>query len=52
MLNSRVNPFQTKGDNLAILDLIGKGGFGEVFRCYDSSLNKFLAIKILFIEKN
>ena len=35
------------GDRFEILELIGKGGMGEVYRAYDRHLNRAVAIKVL-----
>ena len=37
--------------DLFILDCLGAGTFGTVFRCYDAISNKFFALKIRLIEE-
>jgi hypothetical protein len=34
------------------LELIGKGGFGEVYRCFDLEELCDVAVKINFVEKD
>ena len=34
------------------LELLGKGGFGEVYKCYDLEGHEYVAIKIINIGLN
>ena len=34
------------------LDLLGSGGFGEVYRCYNLETNKIVALKRMFLTNN
>ena len=34
------------------LEMIGKGGFGRVIKCFDKKSWKFYAMKILIIDRN
>ena len=33
-------------DQYQSLELLGKGGFGEVYKCYDLENNKVIALKV------
>jgi hypothetical protein len=37
--------------DLFILDCLGAGAFGRVFRCYDGISNKFFALKVRLVEE-
>lgn len=34
-------------DRYQTLELLGAGGFGEVYKCYDLETNRFVALKIV-----
>jgi serine/threonine protein kinase len=39
-------------DKYQTLELLGSGGFGEVYKCYDLEKNKIVAIKRMKFESN
>lgn len=39
-----------KKENLILLEVLGEGGFGKVFRAYDKKISKMVAIKISTFE--
>jgi len=44
--NFRKYPLLGNDDRYQLLDLIGRGGFSEVYRAYDLETNRFCAVKI------
>eukprot|EP00801_Mesodinium_rubrum_P000841 Mrub_00841.p1 GENE.Mrub_00841~~Mrub_00841.p1 ORF type:complete len:540 (+),score=84.94 Mrub_00841:169-1620(+) len=47
--NCKIHTFKSYNNRLVILELLGTGGFGEVYRCYDSVYKHYFALKINFI---
>lgn len=43
----RVNPGDHLGYRYEVCELIGKGAFGQVFRCFDHKMKTLVAIKVL-----
>lgn len=39
--------FPRLGDHLEVIELIGKGGMGSVYKVKDNKLNRYLAVKVL-----
>ncbi|HHD80882.1 MAG TPA: serine/threonine protein kinase, partial [Campylobacterales bacterium] len=43
--NKRVNRYIGEDNRFEIIDILGQGGMGEVFKAYDSKLHELVAIK-------
>ena len=42
-------PDTKENDRYLPLELLGKGGFGEVYKCYDLEEHEYVALKIINI---
>lgn len=43
-------PDTKENDRYLPLELLGKGGFGEVYKCYDLEEHEYVALKIINID--
>lgn len=50
--NSKYNTFQTLTDRYILLNLLGKGGFSEVYRAFDMQQQIYVAVKIHHLNKD
>merc|ERR1711988_1113923 len=50
--NSKFNDFPTLHENYVLLNLLGKGGFSEVYRAFDLNQQIYVAVKVHHLNKD